>query len=220
MTSVEWDFGDGASSTEQDPAHEYTVAGSYTVRLTVSGPGGRDVATLPEAVNVNPGPLAEVVVTHTQIALQVQDTARLGARALDRFANEISDVVFTWSTLTPAGRVDDTGMFTAGTAAGTYEGLVKVTATQGSKSKDALIGVTITPGPLSSVVVKPAEVALDIGATETFSFRAFDQFGNEISDVVGSWSIAQEVGTIDAKGVLTAGTKGWGTSGWRSRRCR
>jgi PKD repeat protein len=31
-----WDFGDGASSTEQSPTHVYTQPGNYTVKLTVT----------------------------------------------------------------------------------------------------------------------------------------------------------------------------------------
>jgi PKD repeat protein len=34
-TAWQWDFGDGASSTAQNPSHAYTAAGSYTVTLTV-----------------------------------------------------------------------------------------------------------------------------------------------------------------------------------------
>ena len=79
ITSWQWDFGDGASSTEQNPTREYTVTGSSTVRLMVT-PGGIDVTTLPEAINVDPGPLAEVVGSPTQIVLQV----RTGVTALDR----------------------------------------------------------------------------------------------------------------------------------------
>jgi len=36
----QWDFGDGGTSAEQNPSHEYTEAGDYTVFLTVTGPGG------------------------------------------------------------------------------------------------------------------------------------------------------------------------------------
>ncbi|RLA94828.1 MAG: hypothetical protein DRG25_01670 [Deltaproteobacteria bacterium] len=35
-----WDFGDGTSSTDEDPAHQYTVAGLYTVSLTIFGSVG------------------------------------------------------------------------------------------------------------------------------------------------------------------------------------
>ena len=36
IDSWSWDFGDGGSSTEQNPAHTYNNAGTYTVSLTVS----------------------------------------------------------------------------------------------------------------------------------------------------------------------------------------
>src|SRR5206468_3905046 len=37
-----WDFGDGGTSTLKNPTHQYTVAGSYTVSLMATGPGGQD----------------------------------------------------------------------------------------------------------------------------------------------------------------------------------
>ena len=40
INSWNWDFGDGESSYFQTPAHTYVNAGTYTVSLTVSGPGG------------------------------------------------------------------------------------------------------------------------------------------------------------------------------------
>lgn len=35
-----WDFGDGSSSTEQNPIHQYEKAGEYVVVLSVNGPDG------------------------------------------------------------------------------------------------------------------------------------------------------------------------------------
>ena len=37
-TTWAWDFGDGNTSTEQNPTHTYAAAGTYTVSLAVSGP--------------------------------------------------------------------------------------------------------------------------------------------------------------------------------------
>jgi PKD repeat protein len=39
-TRWDWDFGDRATSTEQDPTHTYSAAGKYTVNLTVSNENG------------------------------------------------------------------------------------------------------------------------------------------------------------------------------------
>lgn len=44
ITSWSWDFGDGGSSTLQNPTHIYDSAGTYTAELTVTGPGGSDSA--------------------------------------------------------------------------------------------------------------------------------------------------------------------------------
>ncbi|MFN7974597.1 MAG: PKD domain-containing protein [Acidobacteriota bacterium] len=45
VTSYAWDFGDGGTSSTQSPAHTYTTAGTYTVSLTATGPGGSDTET-------------------------------------------------------------------------------------------------------------------------------------------------------------------------------
>ena len=36
-----WDFGDGEESSEREPNHTYTGAGSYTVQLTVFSKNGK-----------------------------------------------------------------------------------------------------------------------------------------------------------------------------------
>jgi len=44
VTAWSWDFGDGATSTLQNPTHSY-AAGIYSVSLMASGPGGSDSLT-------------------------------------------------------------------------------------------------------------------------------------------------------------------------------
>ncbi|WP_148705478.1 PKD domain-containing protein [Methanosarcina siciliae] len=41
-TSWSWDFGDGSTSTEQNPVHAYTAEGNYSIKLTVTNAGGSD----------------------------------------------------------------------------------------------------------------------------------------------------------------------------------
>jgi PKD repeat protein len=54
----DWDFGDGGTSTLQDPGHAYASPGVYDVSLTVSGPGGSDTATTVGLVTVTGPPAA------------------------------------------------------------------------------------------------------------------------------------------------------------------
>src|SRR5215471_5595585 len=49
-----WNFGDGATSSVQNPQHTYSTAGSYTVSLTVSGAGGSNSTTKINFVTVSP----------------------------------------------------------------------------------------------------------------------------------------------------------------------
>lgn len=52
ITSWTWDFGDGQTSSEQNPTHDYLTSGTYTVTLTISGPGGTDVKTSEDFITI------------------------------------------------------------------------------------------------------------------------------------------------------------------------
>lgn len=50
-----WEFGDGDTSGEQNPTHEYAAAGTYTVALTVVNDGGSDAVSAEVTVEADPG---------------------------------------------------------------------------------------------------------------------------------------------------------------------
>jgi PKD repeat protein len=52
ITSYSWTFGDGTTSTSQNPAKVYSNPGTYTVQLTVNGPGGTNSLTKSNYINV------------------------------------------------------------------------------------------------------------------------------------------------------------------------
>jgi PKD repeat protein len=73
-----WDFGDGITSPEQHPVHEYTAAGTYTVSLTAINDNGSDTETRPDYIVVTPVvlPVADFTVNSTsgQVPLAVSFT--------------------------------------------------------------------------------------------------------------------------------------------------
>ena len=52
ITGWLWDFGDGMTSTARHPVHVYNATGTYTVGLTVAGPGGADTETRTDMITV------------------------------------------------------------------------------------------------------------------------------------------------------------------------
>jgi PKD repeat protein len=56
FNSWAWVFGDGGTSTDQDPTYTYNTPGTYSVTLTVTGPNGSDTLTKTDYIVVNQPP--------------------------------------------------------------------------------------------------------------------------------------------------------------------
>ncbi|MBC6934204.1 MAG: PKD domain-containing protein, partial [Chloroflexi bacterium] len=67
ITAYAWNFGDGQTSTEQNPTHQFTAVGTYNVILTVTGPGGSSSVTRKITVEdpVVPPPKAAFITDKT-----------------------------------------------------------------------------------------------------------------------------------------------------------
>jgi PKD repeat protein len=68
-TSWSWDFGDGGTSTVQNPQHTYNAAGTYTVALTATNQYGSDTNTKLNYITVqeagNATHVADIVMSRT-----------------------------------------------------------------------------------------------------------------------------------------------------------
>jgi PKD repeat protein len=85
ITAWAWDFGDGGTDTAPHPTYTYITAGTFTVSLTVTGPGGSDTLTLTDYVTV-----AEPVVA----SFAVSDTTGLAPLEIDFTDQSTGDVTF------------------------------------------------------------------------------------------------------------------------------
>jgi len=63
--TYQWDFGDGATSTDQNPTHSYIQRGTYTVTLTVKNAYGTATATKKDYISIGMAPKADFVANPT-----------------------------------------------------------------------------------------------------------------------------------------------------------
>jgi PKD repeat protein len=54
ISSYQWEFGDGATSSEENPTHQYAKNGKFNVKLTVKGEGASNSKTKKEYIKVIP----------------------------------------------------------------------------------------------------------------------------------------------------------------------
>ncbi|OFX23501.1 MAG: hypothetical protein A2033_16110 [Bacteroidetes bacterium GWA2_31_9] len=99
-TSWLWIFGDGNSSTLQNPTHIYLDNGNYTVRLITHSSGGSDTLTLNNYVNVSKpdSPIANDNERCGQGTIQLTATSSGSVNWYDTQTN--GNLLFTGSTFT------------------------------------------------------------------------------------------------------------------------
>ena len=81
-TGWSWTFGDGGTSSEADPFHTYSIAGNYTVGLTVTNENGSDSETKSGFISIYQppqGPIADFSATplsgDAPLTIQFTDTS-------------------------------------------------------------------------------------------------------------------------------------------------
>jgi len=157
MTAWTWDFGDGATSTVQHPAHLYETSGVYTVRLTVSGPGGSNSVTKSELIQVSPDVGA---VTPTARFTLTPDS---GAAPLSvQFTDQSSGTIATWVWSFGDGRSSSaqhpTHLFTD---VGIYTITLKVEGAAGSSTKSQQVRVAPALPQFSAAPTTPGGMTID-----------------------------------------------------------
>src|SRR5205085_141988 len=145
----------------------------------------------------HPGSLATITVTPNPDTLIVFGTQLFTAVGRDSAGIEVA-VTPIWSVEGSAGSINSSGVFTAGSSAGT----ATVRATSGSISGTAT--VVVTAGPLATIVVSPDNQTIATAGTLQFSAVGKDAAGNTVT-MPPVWSIASGGGTITISGLFTAG---------------
>jgi PKD repeat protein len=169
-TSYLWDFGDGATSTLEHPAHTYTQTGNYTVTLTAYGFGEEATRVRSEYITVNDAPI-------TGLQAHNDGPTPLGnSTALSATIGEGSNVVYSWDF--GDGVTGNRATVThAYGSIGTYT--ATVTATNSVSQRTTSTVVTVAPGPAVSL-------GATLSPTNAFAGEEILQLVVEARDAAGN----------------------------------
>lgn len=144
-TAWQWDFGDGSTSTLQNPQHAFALATDYIVTLTVSGNNGCSVTSYSKRIHINK--LATASFTSTKPDCETQsitftDTSTPGDGTNAKWAWDFGD-----GTTEPVHTDNKPFTHTFATA-GTYNVSLAVTSSTGCVSPATVDAVTVNPVPV------------------------------------------------------------------------
>jgi len=205
VTAWSWDFGDGGTSTLQNPVHVYTTAGAYTVSLTVTGTGGSDTKTQTGYITVSTPPVAGFTAT------PLSGAAPLSAAFTDTSTGSVT----TWSwDFGDGGTSTLRNPVHTYTTAGAYTVGLTVTGPGGSDTKTLTGYVTVSPAPpvagfTATPLSGPTPLSVTFTDTSTGSVTAWSwDFGDG-----GTSTLRNPVHTYTTVGAYTVGLTVTGPAG-------
>ncbi len=187
ITGYAWNFGNGATSGFQNPSYTYATAGTYTVSLTVTGPGGSSnksgsitVAAPATSPTSNQAPEGSIVSPSNTLTVESGTTVNFQGIGSDPDGN--TPLTYSWDfSGAAAASVQQNPRVQFNTPGGPYA--VKLTVRDAKGLADATpanVSVTVTAtgqattaappiGPATSLVsaVLPASRAVQVGSPLT-----------------------------------------------------
>ncbi len=157
---------------------------------------GSDLGALPFTPT-----LSQIVIIPSKATVQVDGTVQFKAVGYDSSGSQLNNLSFIWKVVNGGGTISSSGLFTAGKKAGTFNSTVQ--AASGSITERAT--VVVKAGPVAKITISPMRI--EAGTAKKVTALLKDKYGNTIAGKQIHWSTTGSVGSIDASGLLKAGTK-------------
>jgi trimeric autotransporter adhesin len=176
-----------------------TAISSGTATITATSEGRSATAT----VNVTPRPVSSVVLSPEQATLQTGQTLQLTVSLTDDQGQALTgrQVSFATSNVQVA-TVSATGLVT-----GVAPGTVMITAS--SEGMSGTASLTVTPEPVASVDIFPANGSIVVGSTLQLFASPRNALGQTLTGRTITWSSgAPGLASVSATGLVTGLTPG------------
>jgi hypothetical protein len=139
-----------------------------------------------------PGLTATIAISPTSVTLVPGGMQQFTVVAKNADGDILAIPDPIWAVSSGGGTITSTGLYTAGTTAGTF------TVTVTCNSVTATATVIVTAGALATITVTPNPGTLPINTTITYTAVGKDANGNVISPFAPTWSVTAGGGTIPA----------------------
>lgn len=151
IISNQWNFGDGQSSTSQNPTHTYSQAGTYNVTLTVQAQGGCS-SQISHTVTVNSKPTAGFTATTVcqGEATQFTNTSTPSGQTL----------TYLWDFGDGQSSMSQNPSHTFAQP-GTYQVTLTVSSSNGNCSDQITNTIIVLPSPDVTITVSPSTQICD-----------------------------------------------------------
>ncbi len=194
ITAYSWSFGDGGTSISPNPLHTYAQAGKYTVSLTVTGPGGSDIETKVDYIEVQPprpglsyiGPLYDLKATalvegaqRAVVLAEVDERITVGDHAhLRLYFKNTGNITLTNTTVQVMGKAEANS-----------SPAVWIQNQQGS-NWGTLQTIALTPATLAPGAVGWCDVWVYVDDIDPIARTSlYGETGFKVHTVSGDWTI-------------------------------
>lgn len=167
ITSYAWTFGDGQTSTAQNPSHTYAGAGSYSVSLKVTGPGGNQTQTKSSYITVDaadpdPPPPPAPVIAFT--ASKLSGNAPLAVNFTSTSTGTINSYAWNFGDGTSSSSQNPTHTYSA---PGTYSISLTVNASSVPVTLTKSNYIVVSPKPPAPPPAPPTPPVANFSANKT-----------------------------------------------------
>jgi len=141
-----------------------------------------------------PGLTSTITISPTSVTLTPGGTQQFTVEARNADGDILAIPNPIWAVSAGGGTISSTGLYTAGTTAGTFTNSVSVTC----NGVTASATIIVTAGPLLTITVTPNPGTMPINTSLTYTAVGKDANGNVISPFTPSWSVTAGGGTVPA----------------------
>ena len=170
-----------------------TRAGTHTVTGTNNG------KTATATLVINPGGFDHIGLAPAQATITAGGSQAYATEAFDAYGNDLGD-----QTAASALSMTPDGTCTTGSCTATHWGAHTITSTFSGKTATA--GLTVNPGPMTSISINPGYMNVPAGVGVTYYLVPFDQYGNSIAIVNSGFSLTIGPPTTTCPGTTCSAT--------------